>query len=201
MADFCTVADVANFLQIEIEADDASCLRAIEEATAAIKNYCHQEIELVSNETITLDSVGGTKIFLPELPVQSVAEVVEDDEVLTVTDDYKLGQWGILHRIDDVWASGIQIIEITYTHGYATLPDDVVAVCVRAASRAYQMGLKTAATEGVAGIQSLSLGDYAITYSAEATGGVGEGTMGASGSRMLLLSEKDTLNKYRYVAQ
>ncbi|MBN1248466.1 MAG: hypothetical protein JXC32_12460 [Anaerolineae bacterium] len=202
MADFCTVADVANFLQIEIAADDASCLRAIAEATAAIKNHCHQEIELVSNETITLDCAGGTKLFLPELPVQSVAEVVEDDEILTVDDDYKLGQWGILHRVDDEWASGIQIIEITYTHGYATpLPDDVVSVCVRAASRAYQMGLKTAATDGIAGIQSLSLGDYAITYSAEATGGAGEGTMGASGARMLLMSEKDMLNKYRYVAQ
>lgn len=201
MSDFCTVADVANFLQIEIEADDASCLRAIAEATEAIKNYCHQEIELVSNETITLDCVGGTKLFLPELPVQSVAEVVEDDEVLTVTDDYKLGQWGILHRVDDQWASGIQIVEITYTHGHETLPDDVVAVCARAAARVYQAGLRAAALQGIPGVSATSLGDYSVSYVGETGGGMGEGTMGASAARMLLFSEKDALDRYRYVSQ
>jgi len=72
---------------------------------------------------------------------------------------------------------------------------------VRAASRAYQMGLKTAAQDGVPGLQALSLGDYSVTYASEASGGVGEGVMGASGARMLLMSEKDMLNKYRYVSQ
>jgi hypothetical protein len=201
MANFCTLSDVANFLQIDIPYDDASCERAIAEATEAIRNYCHQYIELVTNETITLDCSGGTRIFLPELPVQSVAEVVEDDEILDPDDDYKLGQWGILHRIGDEWAEGIQIIEVTYTHGYATIPDDVVAVCTRAAARVYQAGLRAAALEGIPGIASLGLGDYSVSYVGETGGGVGEGTMGASAARMLLLSEKDVLNRYRYVMQ
>lgn len=201
MANFCTLSDVANFLQIDIPYDDASCERAIAEVTEAIRNYCHQYIELVTNETITLDCSGGTRLFLPELPVQSVAEVVEDDEILDPDDDYKLGQWGILHRIGDEWAKGIQIIEITYTHGYATIPDDVVAVCTRAAARVYQAGLRAAALEGIPGVASLGLGDYSVSYVGETGGGVGEGTMGASAARMLLLSEKDVLNRYRYIAQ
>jgi hypothetical protein len=204
MADFCTVGDIESFLQVTIHTDavkNASALRAIGEATEAIKNYCHQVIEQVANEVITLDCVGGTKIFLPELPVISVASVVEDGELLVVTDDYKLGQHGILHRVDDVWAAGIQIVTITYTHGYATIPDDVVGVCTRAAARAYQAGLAAAAVGAVSGVASMSLGDYSVSLGTGASGGAGEGIMGASAARMLLLSEKDVLNRYRYVAQ
>ena len=193
MADFCVVADLEEFLQVEITtaAQIASAERAIAEASAAIRNYCNQYIELVEDDEITLDSNGKTVVILPELPVVSVGEVVEDDETLTVDDDYKLGQWGILYRIGAVWKAGIQILEITYNHGYATIPVDVEAVCVRAASRAYQAGLKAAAMEGVPGVSATALGDYSVSYA-------GEGASESSGSRMLLLSEKDMLNRYRY---
>lgn len=202
MADFAAVADVEAFLQVEISTATqiASAERALAEATAAIKNYCRQEIEQVEDDEITLDSPGGTRLYLPELPVTAVASVVEDDEALTVDDDYKLGQHGILHRVSASWKSGIQIITVTYTHGYATIPDDIVAVCVRAASRAYQMGLRAADDSGVPGVSSKALGDFSVSYASAAGGGVGEGIMGASAARMLLLSEKDMLNKYRVKA-
>ena len=200
---FCTVTDIENFLQVTIHTDavkNASALRAIAEATETIKNYCHQQIERVT-ETITLDCDGGYRVFLPELPVVSVASVVEDGEILTVTDDYILSQYGILRRVDDDWAVGPQILEITYTHGYAVIPDDVVGVCTRAAARAYQAGLAAAAVGAVSGVTSMTLGDYSYSLGSGAGGGVGEGILGASAARMLLLSEKDILSRYRYVAQ
>lgn len=206
MANFCTIQDVEDLLQIEItsEAHVTACERAIAEATEMIRNYCHQYIELVTNDEITLDCAGGTQLFLPELPVVSVASVVEDDETLDEDDDYKLGQHGILHRVGRDWAEGIQIVTITYTHGYDpydSLPDDLVAVATRAASRVFQVGLRNADTDGVPGISAKSLGDFSVSYSSEAGGGVGEGLMGVSGARMLLLSEKDALDRYRYVRQ
>ena len=203
MADFCTKQDVENLLQIEISDKDkiASCARAIAEATEAIRNYCHQHIELVSDDEITLDCAGGTRLFLPELPVTEVTEVIEDGEILTEDDDYKLGQYGILHRVNQDWAAGVQIITVTYPHGHATLPDDIVGVATRAAARVYQVGLRASDTEGVPGISAKSLGDYSVSYASEVGGGVGEGLMGVSGARMLLLSEKDILDRYRYVMQ
>lgn len=200
MADFCTIADLEAFLQLEITtaAQVASAQRAITEATAAIKNYCHQEIELVEDDEITLDSYGGVRVFLPELPVTEVSEVEEDGELLVADDDYKLGQHGILWRVGRRWFEGIGALRIVYSHGWATLPDDVIAVAVRAASRTYQMGLNTAEFGGVTGIKSLSLGDYAVTYSEGSNNA--DTALTASGSRMLLLSEKDVLAKYRYVA-
>lgn len=197
MTNFCEQADIAAFLQVDISTPDqiAAAERAVEEATAAIRNYTRQYLELVSGETITLDSKGWARLFLPELPVVSVAAVVEDGETLTVDDDYKLGEHGILHRTGGAkWASGIQIIEVTYTHGYATLPDDIVAIATRAASRAYQSGLRAAEDEALLGVQSKSLGDFSVQYGNES---VADGLLGASAARLLLMSEKDILNKYR----
>lgn len=204
MADFCTVGDVEEFLQLDIASDadkNTACERAITEATNAIKNYCRQELELSSDDEYTFDvaSTRCTKLFLPELPVVSVASVVEDGETLTEGDDedYQLGNHGILYRKGDYWAQGVQVVVVIYTHGYSTIPQDIVDVCTRAASRAYQAGLKASDADGVPGIASKSLGDYSVSFQAEMGGGVGEGVMGASASRMLLLSEKDVLNKYR----
>ena len=200
--DFCIVADMENFLQIPIPAAKiASAQRAIAEATEAIKNYCHQVIERVTDDVVTLDCRGGVWLYLPEMPVISVAAVIEDGETLVVNDDYKLGQHGILYRIGSLWAEGIQIVTVTYTHGYVTLPDDIVGVCVRAAARAYQAGLRAAELGGLAGVASMSLGDYSVSFGTEGGGGISEGVLGASAARMLLLSEKDALNRYRYVAQ
>jgi len=53
----------------------------------------------------------------------------------------------------------------------------------------------------VPGVASKGLGDYSVSFASEAGGGVGEGLMGVSGARMLLLSEKDILDRYRYVMQ
>jgi len=199
MANFAVVEDIESFLQIDITTavQIASANRALTEASVAIRNYTRQFLERVDNEVITLDSNGGTRLFLPELPVLEVTEVIEDGETLIEDDDYKLGQHGILHRVDQKWSEGIQNITITYSHGYDVIPDDVVAVCTRAASRAYQAGLRAADSDGVMGVASKSLGDFSVAFAAEAGGGTGEGIMGASAARMLLLSEKDMLNKYR----
>ncbi len=196
---FCSVEDLGQFLQIDIPAaKEDSAEAAITAVTAAIQNYCDQVISQVEDDELTLDSAGGTKLFLPELPVAEVSAVVEDEETLTEDDDYKLGQWGILHRIDDNWESGIQIITVTYTHGYETIPDDVIAVCVRAAARAYQAGLRAEETDGIPGVSSKSLGDYAVAFGSEQSVGAGEAVLGASAAPLLLRSEKETLDRYRY---
>lgn len=201
MADFCTVEDIEALLQVEITTATqiASAEAAIAAATEAIRNYCHQHIELVEDDIVMLDvaEVTRTRVFLPELPVTEVTAVVEDGETLVVDDDYKLGRNGILHRMGTYWEAGIQILQVTYSHGYATLPDDVVAVATRAAARTYQAGLRSAESEGLPGIQATSLGDYSVTYQQD---GAAEGVLGVSGARMLLLSEKDVLARYRYVA-
>jgi len=196
MGDFCAIADVSDFLQIEISDADkvASCQRAITEATAAIRNYCRQYIELVEDDEHTFDvRPARWNLLLPEVPVVEVSSVVEDGETLTADDDYQVDNSGQIWRVSRRWTAGIQIVVVTYTHGYETIPDDVIGVCTRAASRAYQAGLKAEDAAGVPGIASKALGDFSVSF----TGDGAEGVMGASAARMLLLSEKDVLDKYR----
>lgn len=193
---FCSVEDVADLLQITLEdADYIYIERAINEATEAIKIYTQQEITARS-ETITIDCPGGSRIFLPELPVNTVSKVIEDEEELTATTDYKLGQHGILYRVNGYWSDGIQNVVITYSHGYSTIPQIIKDVCTRAAARAFQAGKRSKETEGVLGVSATSLGDYSVSYGQESSSG--EGLLGVSAARILLLSEKDMLNKYRY---
>lgn len=196
---FCTVADLEKVLQQEIPAEKVdAATQAIESVTAAIRNYCGQILSVVADEELTLDSIGDTRLFLPELPVTAVAEVVEDGETLAVVTDYKLGQAGILHRIGQRWAKGIQVVTVTYTHGYATLPVDIVTICTRAAARCYQMGLRAAEMAGVPGVSAMSLGDYSVTFGSEG-GGIGgqEGILGVSAAPLLTSMEKEMLNRYR----
>ena len=198
---FCTVRDVELLLQVEISEPEAieSVERAIREVSAAIRNYCGQYLSLETS-TITLDSPGHEVISLPELPVQGIAQVWEDNELLVAATDYILGQHGLLYRLPPgrKWHHGIQVIEVTYDHGYDPVPDDIIGVATRAAGRVYQGGLRSEASFGISGMNSLSLGDFSVSFGAESSGGVSEGPMGVSSARMLLMSEKDILNRYRH---
>lgn len=196
MADFCSIEDVEEWLQIDIpEGKEGSASRAIAEASASIRNYCRQDFDEVEDDEATLDGTGTSKLLLPQLPVTEVTEVLVDDEALE-SDDYVLGQHGILHRVGARWPAGIQNVIVTYSHGYDEIPADVAAICARAAGRAYQAGLRAEESGGVPGIASTNLGDYGVSFASE--GGAGqEGILGASAAHLLLPSEKRILDAYR----
>ena len=197
MTDFCTVSQIEAFLQLTVPAGKlASAQRAIREATVAIKNYCGQVIEQVDHDTLVLDVVERcTRIYLPELPVLSVDEVLEDTDLLVETDDYKLGQHGVLYRMGGyTWLCGVQAVTVEYSHGYATIPEDIQVVATRAAARAYQAGLRADEVEGVPGITSKTLGAFSVAFGGE---GAQEGVLGASAAPLLLKSERMVLDRYR----
>ena len=196
---FCTVQQIENFLQLTIDtAHQEAVVQAITSASAAIQNYCHQYLAEVKDDKVIFDIEHKRyDLHLPELPVQSIKSVTEDDSVLVKDTDYQLGNKGVLYRLGKPWALGVQVIQVVYTHGFAgdVYPEDLVAVCVRAAARSYQAGLRVSALSGVPGVQSEALGDYSITYGSESSSS-GEYSLGASGAPLLLRSEKEILDKY-----
>lgn len=196
MANFAQVVDVENVLQQEILGAEkiAAAEFALRTASAAIRDYCRQQISLVEDDVITLDTRRGRYIFLPELPVVAVSSVIENGTALVDVGDYRLQENGVLYRMHHSWYLGPQAVVVTYTHGRAVIPDMIQAVCARAASRLYQAGLRAEETAGVPGVVSKALGDFSVTFGGES---IVEGTMGASGARVLLLSEKDLLDPYR----
>jgi hypothetical protein len=212
MTEFCRVQDVADLLRITINPADTGVLRAIREASALIQNYTHQTLELVANDVITLDvGTDQRKVFLPELPVVSVTSVVEDGDALVVgsDEDYQLGADGILYRRGGrgFWTPGIQNLVVTYTHGYPLdydfdgWPDDIRGVCTRSAARALQAGLRAAETGGVAGVSGTTIGDYQVSYSADALVNPSGSLLGVTAAPVLLRSEKEALDRYKYKRQ
>jgi len=190
---FCRQADLEDLLQMDLIGHEAAVAAAIVEASSYIQAYTKQTIERVEDDKVTFDGKGrDRRLFLPQLPVIEVTEVIEDDETLTAGDDYKLGAHGILWRIGGYWAEGIQNITVTYTHGYATVPNVIAAVCARVAARIYQAGVKAAQNGGIAGVQATTLGDYSVTYVSSAD----ESAQGVSAVPPLLPGEMALLDGY-----
>jgi hypothetical protein len=197
VAAFCTVDDLEEFLQVVIADDNASATAAIAAASAAIQNYCRQTISQVAAEVLTLTVADYRRtILLPEQPVTAVASVVEDGTTLTVGDHYQWTRSGLLTRVGRNWATGWQDVVVTYTHGYATIPDDLKSVCIRAAARAYQAGLRSASVSGITGIASEQLPDYSVSFTPETASGAAS-SLGASAAPILLASEREMLARYR----
>lgn len=196
---FCQVSDVASFLQIEIREMDFSALQAIRDATAVIKAYCKQEIALVRDDVEVFCGGYGSKLYLSQVPVLSVASIVVDGVSLVDGVDYKTNRKkGVVHRLKgQVWPDGVENIEVIYTHGYEPLPDVARVVCMRIAARVYQAGKRSAETGGVPGVSQTTLGDFSVSYGAEtSTNDSGKGVSAAA--KTLLVSEKELLDTLRY---
>lgn len=207
--EFCRVKDLADLLRITIDPDDTGALRAIREASAVIQNYTHQTLSLVADDEATFDIGCGQRIiFLPQVPVVSILSVEEDGEALIAgrDEDYVLSG-SMLHRVGRCWVEGIQTVTVTYTHGYALdydfegWPDDIRGVCTRSAARAYQAGLMAAETGGASGASGTTIGDYQVSYGASAQVSPSGSLLGASAAPVLLRSEKEILDRYKYKRQ
>lgn len=195
---FCSVGDLEDFLHLQLT-NDTAALRAIEGATAAIQNYCRQKLVAVVDDVVTIRTRGQAELILPEQPVTAIASVVENGTTLTVETDYFWYPNGLLCRWPSGWRltnSVFGMVVVTYSHGYATIPQMVREVCIRSASRAYQGGLRTAALAGVPGVASEQLPDYQIQYAADTAGG-GASSLGASAAPFLLPTEQVMLAQFR----
>lgn len=197
LALFCSESDIEDFLQIRID-NDAAALRAIEGATAGIQNYCHQQLVFVANDVVTLRSRGQDVLIVPEQPVTAVASVVENGVVMVSETDYSWGVDGLLFRWNGPWRLSSSIfgtVVVTYSHGYAVIPQPLREVCIRSASRAYQAGLDAAARRGLGNIQSEQFPDYTVQF-APGSPHLGS-SLGVSAAPFLLPSEREMLASYR----
>ncbi|WP_030064779.1 hypothetical protein [Streptomyces natalensis] len=177
-----TQADLEAALQRSL--DPAQAAMAIRRASARVRKHCRQQFTLVENETITLPG-NGRVLRLPQRPL-----VLDDTHLLTVVElfgitnveytalegrDYtRIGTeltrgeaWWTPTRLmgfpwlrpQGIWS---QRVRVTYSHGYAEVPDDVVDVVLDLA----QMSMTNPQ-----GLRSESIDDYSRTFAAETIGG------------------------------
>lgn len=147
----------------------------LEIASGLVLDFCGWSI-ISESLTVTLDSDGGSFIFLPSLLVTAVSSVVlngVDDAgdplpTLLGTDwDWRAN--GQLEWLMDLcgWPYGGQRVTVSYTGGYAVVPAGVQGVVVSVAERVAVSSAYQQEQANVGGIQTNH------TYSAATTSGSG----------------------------
>lgn len=132
---FATAADLAAVTQSEVS--PAAADLALASASAMIRSWTRQTITRVADDVATLRVINERELILPQRPVESVSRVRVNsltllDWVLSGDRLLRTGGWRRLPGTTTYPDPGL--VEVTYTHGWAEVPDDVRAVCLDLAS-------------------------------------------------------------------
>ena len=145
---FATAADLEDWLGVgTLDASRATVV--LDAATGAIQGWTRQTISEVAGDAVELRGTWKPVLELPERPVTAVTSVSVDGVAQTVDDDYVVVRnelrrpegWDSQLRFSvfgpEGWGGPDVVVAVTYTHGFATVPDDVKGVCLQLAGRMY----------------------------------------------------------------
>lgn len=144
-------------------------------ALTAVRSYCGWHIAPSITSTVTLDGNGADTLMLPSLYVQEVSSVEDDGRPV----EFRFSRHGMVRkRHGGRFTSHFGGVKVSYLHGYDSLPDDVAAVVLEAATR------------GVAGSLVAQVGQ--VRY-----GGTGQ----ISGAAGFVADRASVLDRYRLEAR
>lgn len=159
---FATAAELAAMMQAPVDAATADL--ALASASAVIRRWTRQTITRVVDDTVTLRVLDCSELVLPQRPVVSVSEVkvnalVLNDWVLSGDRLLRTGGW---HRLPGTTTyPDPGLVQVTYTHGWDEIPDDVRGVCL-------DLAASTVSNPGM--LRQESIDDYSRTLAAESLG-------------------------------
>lgn len=161
MTALATVADAATFGYVLDPTDGPKFLNR---ASARIRGYSGQQISRVTNDVVKLPVIRNT-VYLPERPADKPTEVkfgtvvfLEDTAWHWNPIRYSIeaiDPWINTGNFTGWWKDCEQILTVTYSHGFTTLPEDLLEVVCAVA---YRMASGTngrergVSSEGVLGV-------------------------------------------------
>lgn len=140
--------------------DDPRLLHELIEASRRFRAAVRRPITAVDDDRIVLDGGGRTSILLPSAPVRAVSEVLVDGtpaEVEWSTDGMMRLKSGA------AFPDRLGNVEITYSHGFETIPEDIIAVIT-------DVAVGRAST--VRGLTSQQVGGISLSYGRDEQQGV-----------------------------
>lgn len=188
MTDLATADDVQVRLGRELTtAETARITPLLADASASVRNYTGQDFTAATT-TARLRVKNGI-IVLPQRPVTAVTAVVTTtgSPLLYLWDGFEAVITSV--NLPDTWAwepftispNGLTAADVTYTHGYNPIPDDVIGVVCSITMRALGRDPLDA------GVTSETIQGYSYTL----------GSAGAAGGFGMLQPERDVLDNYR----
>lgn len=139
---FANETELENFTGLAVATARADLL--LDLASAAVVDVAGIAIAQDTSTDDLIDAHGGHELVLPEWPVTAVTSVtiIDDDNTEDVlrgpsdTDpEYRWSETGVLTRIGAWWPDRDRSVKITYTHGFATVPEGIKKATLLAASR------------------------------------------------------------------
>lgn len=160
-------------------AESARAEALLDDASAMVRGYTRQTFDLVEDDVMVLRAQGG-EIRLPQRPVTSVTAVVAvggndllpdvpiTDWVWDGLDLLRVGGGACVINLPEVWWADEDgypgTYRVTYSHGYETVPADVVRIVCG-------MVLRTLTAPTMAGgVTSESVGPYSYRIDQPGTG-------------------------------
>lgn len=172
LSPLATVDQLASYLQQPLATNDPSATLMLEIASGMVRDELEQDLSFLAGDVVTLDPINGGFVFLPQMPVAQVSLVeyldtsqtpavwtTADPSLYTVST--RLGIIAALPDTDVIWPSIPNSWRVTYDHGYDTIPDGLVGVCLGVAARIYSTP---------AGAESERIGGYQVKYAMQADG-------------------------------
>lgn len=160
---FVSLAELKDFLGIASGTTTYDSLLNLlsVQSSVAIQNYCHRDFTLTAYEDKKDIELFQDTILVDHFPIVSVVALTEDGTGVS-SSGYKLyNKSGKLVRVYGTgykqdWNNGIekpQAVQVYYTAGYASVPDDIVLATKQLVSMNYQ-------ARGNENLKSEKIGDY-----------------------------------------
>ena len=154
-----SLARVKEFLNISGSTDDDRINTLIAAVSAEIQGAIGRKIIQATVTDERVDSIGDHVIGVNEYPIISVSSLSEDGTALTEDTGFEMkaqdlarGQIVRLSGGDPTaWASGRRIVTVTYSHGYATVPEDIKQAATELVAFDYNSEKPTGARFGMRG--------------------------------------------------
>jgi YD repeat-containing protein len=155
------------------------------DASAAVRNYTGQQFTAGTTTTILSRPRNGI-VRLPQRPVTAVTSVVDPNgNPVAYTWDGATDRINTASNVLDSWSFEpwhlpLSSITVTYDHGYAEIPDDLIGVVCQITGRALGRPVEEA------GVTQESIAGYSYSV----------GTAAASGPYGMLPDERRILDRY-----
>lgn len=161
MSDLTTLANVKQYLTVNVTTDDALLTRLISAASAFIQSWLNRNLAS-QTYTETRNGHGGYVLPLANYPVTAVSSVAVDNVAIPAASDptqtgYVFSDKA-LYLNGYCFSRGFQNVAVTYTAGFATIPLDIEQACIDL------VGLKYKERNHI-GQTSKTLGQETINYS------------------------------------
>lgn len=185
MANLATATELAALLQRDL--DTSSATQAVAQASAIVRRHCKQNIDSQTYTSVKLpiEPLDHTwAVALPQRPVTAVSAVSVNGTPYVADTDYAWNGFAPYIRLAKrTWTTAAfqdePVATVTYTAGFAVVPEDVKAVVLAVAARIY---------DNPTGLRSYSIDDHSEGYA-----GADDDLAGVA----LLRSEKSLLRDYR----